>query len=1642
MPTTRYTYDTNSFTPGSMVFGSANVKTIDSISNNFKILTCSEMSVSSIVASGIEPIEYNLNDLTMAWDGLSGGGSVLNVIDFNSVAGLQGSFLTLTDVAVVDGVNVQVATDGAGQYILKMQKLSDFTGIFSRKSTSVNGMDWQLDKNHSVVIRIVTGTVGPGTYSFRFGDKDLLCGMINGKWSPIVKIDEEPIVTENTGYNFTQIASWQHEIDGVTTYADSEKSVTWTIDSDKEIVSGFFLDGSRWIVDNGDIRLISVSPQAEEAFCQTLLTSAESTATYTATQGTASEVLIGEPVYFKFWSNVTVINPDVGKLKVTALAANNPTSGTWSQWNYNYVANLDRFVTVTRTRYNESTFRTAATMQPYYKGTYNGTAESFAILPVTKPLSTIIINPFNGRSGRIRTGAASSATASSVPSINSVTGANTNMGSFDANIALPTWNASTPTKPGGPRMRGHLNSPDDGMGKNYDDSQRWIPPGGRGSLLKAGDMVVTSASHNQKSPWKNVGSPIGDKWEDQSFQGTGTLSQAGTGNFLSYVGNSHFIDFYGVLTVISYAQYDLVSKGKSFRPPVNWDPSDRANAPIMQENMSTLFEYNDDNLIGFDNDVPIKNHANYNTMSFPLGYAAGLDNHRTGSVFPFMSSSPFPNSGSSRSYDSASSEYASSVQQNYESQAMIAFNTTSHANAPTAIQRAKIRRALVQRGIDTYGAARSLGLTVYIEGGHSTDRDPQIMLAYMMTGNADLFELLNFNNIGNTLNGTLYPMTGVKSTHTGSHERWADACGSYVHNPLEAHKYYHVGRFKDLEIIKIETGFDANQFPRSIGSTAVPNGLYQKITINPPHNVSIGQVYNVLGLSDDTHSYDKGSFGNQLGSKNATSLYNTASKDPLVFPRWNWQNNTNDLAPDSHCGGYIRNKYDINNQKISRIIASRTTTVLHKLRPTASISATVTSAGVAFTPVGIGTNLILEFTSTSSATRIALRDTALATIKIGDVVYSGPNNGIDNINQQFTTITALPVDQVGTLTGNTLFVTWTVNNAQLVSSSVVNVLQGITGSVTGYILTVNSNSDTIAAGSMLYWTGVLPGTCVIEEVTPVTDPPTFIINKSQNFFNESPQAIALFNCTENKPIATSAAPNSSSCTDPNSYNSALVFYLRDNIFDDGWTHNGNTVNPNAPLITYPQDGSSIRLCDMAPHTQEDFDNGLARVGAIAAETGWNYPNSAFPYSYVYAQNLAYYSMIYRGCVNAGLSIPAMIDGVHKRSLYYTDNYFGRAFYYFSCTSTYEHAIISSSGGSHFIPSPYYDSLLRKFCLNGVKGPAVSIDNGPVINSMGVSNNTRLYSTNRNLHSPVDTIQAAGKRTWIETATNVQDVSIINCGAFESISSTNSTKLSIPDSTSEFILGEQIGATDLNGIATISGQFLSTGKAITSGNNQFTYRAHPSWAGFDMHKIQIPINQDFEHTIVVTISAPYALRETTNHPYYRNPLSYEHYIQGKSLFLWPRGRPSPIEMVRVDDDHWTQWGNRYNGSTVTANMPPFRITNGLAYSVFTGGFGGAASGSVGANPTMATNPLLPWISGNTSTRLSIGSAWTQIWKFPDNGRYPKDFLFPYTSGPPGGGGFPLFPFNVFWAKPIRNNGVLPDLPAGAVGAISANGADHS
>lgn len=185
-----YTYDTTSYTKGFMMLGSSKIRTLESLTDNVKKLTCSEIS-----SHYYDTDRYPISGIPMFVYRMANGKSALRIINIQSITGLQGNFEALTDKTTLNGCSVQVATNGLNDYILNFQQLTDLEYVPMNKFTDYSGIQLLLDEDYSLAI-VKTEQQPRAFKKFMFGHKLILCGEYSDGFSPVALIDADPdIVT-------------------------------------------------------------------------------------------------------------------------------------------------------------------------------------------------------------------------------------------------------------------------------------------------------------------------------------------------------------------------------------------------------------------------------------------------------------------------------------------------------------------------------------------------------------------------------------------------------------------------------------------------------------------------------------------------------------------------------------------------------------------------------------------------------------------------------------------------------------------------------------------------------------------------------------------------------------------------------------------------------------------------------------------------------------------------------------------------------------------------------------------------------------------------------------------------------------------------------------------------------------------------------------------------------------------------------------------------------------------------------------------------------------------------------------------------------------------------------------------------------
>lgn len=425
-------------------------------------------------------------------------------------------------------------------------------------------------------------------------------------------------------------------------------------------------------------------------------------------------------------------------------------------------------------------------------------------------------------------------------------------------------------------------------GRYYDDSQKW---NNIQTKLKKGDMVVTAISHYDD--YKLI---IGNLKVTNGCYIVGLNC-----------GRKSFIDVYGALTIIG-STYSAIASN-SFRPPVNWDPKDRENAPIMQEldNFENyLIDYPE---YDFDKNTRSWN-PNTEKMSDYFNSASGFANlgGRTcgqfgihlGAVLPNFHSENYTQQGSRFARDIDNDEYGGNLYASDE----IRFITMLERSVDSGL-RNRIRRALVQRAIDTYGAMRSLGRQVGYAGGHGVFQNPHLPLAYLATKNPDMYNLMQLESIGNTANNTYQFSDYGRYGFIKFRPMALNGIVGLLKKEKASQNFWHPAKWNKLEIAGISTGTDSKF------------GAFQKVFVKPPKSTIMGITQIGGAIITDI----------QTG---ITSLYGWKREDLYNFSKsqtsrpgpWNMNNNANLLVSSQFIGGYIQNP-SRGSTYISRIIESK-----------------------------------------------------------------------------------------------------------------------------------------------------------------------------------------------------------------------------------------------------------------------------------------------------------------------------------------------------------------------------------------------------------------------------------------------------------------------------------------------------------------------------------------------------------------------------------------------------------------------------------------------------------------------------------------------------------------------------------------------
>jgi hypothetical protein len=515
----------------------------------------------------------------------------------------------------------------------------------------------------------------------------------------------------------------------------------WVIRSSSTIQQGTFLCGEPWVVDNGDLSLISVSPTPIIAGG--------------LTGGTGS-------------TNNTMKNPDTGK-------------------------NIATDPNVMNANYDSSSM---AIIQVWNVDGTSGGALAGGVIPVA------------GGNGLLWS---------------------------------PYFTGPTASRYGGSTVRG-----DDfraGMVKGYEfntigSSFYTGNTLGYPSPLEAGDMIITNTGYTG----------------DQASLG---FTAGGTGSMIAS-GDNPWTESWGVLTVLASAP-----AASAFRPPINWDPNDKANRPIYHEM--------DDLRAGADGTANLFTYPTYSFTSDDAEWsadriaAASAETlmERAGSI-EFSPAHYGPSArGTLKCQANTWHEYGG-YQAVLEEQMMLHVFDPNTAGATQDY----FRRVLTQRGIDQFGRQYSLGKQFSSNGGHTIEYNPKIFWAWAVTGSTAMYNFLD----------------GVSSGAGGSGTNWDSA-----QKPNE--EMY--GDFK----------FNVQERGQSSWGNNACSWRHFDIKCLESSGETAGRHYVKIQRPFSKEDFIGASAGNTYGY---TPIWNNTSPTSSAGRNWGTSNNVRKLIPTRLEGGYIR----------------------------------------------------------------------------------------------------------------------------------------------------------------------------------------------------------------------------------------------------------------------------------------------------------------------------------------------------------------------------------------------------------------------------------------------------------------------------------------------------------------------------------------------------------------------------------------------------------------------------------------------------------------------------------------------------------------------------------------------------------------
>ena len=406
-----------------------------------------------------------------------------------------------------------------------------------------------------------------------------------------------------------------------------------------------------------------------------------------------------------------------------------------------------------------------------------------------------------------------------------------------------------------------------GPGDCYDPTQVWNR---QTVALENGDMILSAISHVDP----NAG-----------FWGSSNQDR------------EPMYDMFGTLTIVPVDVNDYTTY---YRPPINWDPTLKTQRPYLQaKSQTSLDSFNmvmDNNMTPFESGLTWDASTNTSRWFTPDFFFTSANQNndlmgikstplRLGSVRLMAVGSEIDDTAQGWTRDMACThnEYGGWEQGDTEAMFLMAFDAAVDSNIRT-----KIRHCLAQRGIDVYGAYRSLGKWNSPNGSHASPYDWYLLYAYaFVADNTDIADVMagNIGMVANDTNFNLADNNDSKISGMGS-------CVGHMNIPsLQSSKRFHPGRLRNLEIIN--TGTDAGvDFIDVLPPAANTVGQYD-------HTEGSRTYYNVIGNDDRFH-----------GGSGPTSGVSSMG-------RWATKNNASEIQDKHFIGGYLRGP-----QGITRIVDS------------------------------------------------------------------------------------------------------------------------------------------------------------------------------------------------------------------------------------------------------------------------------------------------------------------------------------------------------------------------------------------------------------------------------------------------------------------------------------------------------------------------------------------------------------------------------------------------------------------------------------------------------------------------------------------------------------------------------------------------